>query len=219
MSRASRGAFTLLEVIVATGIFAVGMLAVVGLFTPVARSVGTSADAAAASRVADALRIKLQTLPPQDVIALLKNANNSRHELTDADQRSDYDPTKDAQILFASRDGTKIAAYADAVWGSRTPILNPDRDKYYEIALVRNEVLTPRATAVEAPPAGDTTTEPPPDPDTTAYLIAYTARLRWPAFIPEGASNAIQVGSSPTGNVRFDHSQKQVMYFSGSITR
>lgn len=207
-------AFSLLEVVVAIGIFAVGMLAVVGLFSPVAKSVVTSADAEAAARVADALRVKLQALPPADVIARLKRSNGTRHELTDADQRNDYDPKADVQVLFANRDGSKIGAYNDLIWGNRTVTFNPDREKFYEIALIRNETLTPLT-----PPAEEGATEAPPNPDDTAYLIAYTARLRWPAFLPEGGVNAIQVGSNPTGTVRFDHSQKQVMFFTGSITR
>lgn len=208
------GGFSLLEVVVAVAIFAIGMLAVVGLFTPVARSVSGSAEAEAAARVADALRAKLQAMPVADVIALLKKSNGTRHELTDADGRPDYDPTKDAQVFFASRDGGKIGAYTDPVWGTRTALFNPDRDKYFEIALIRNEALTPLATSNNTDP--DAT---PVNPDETAFLIAYTARLRWPMFVPDGATGATQVGSNPAGTVRFDHSVKQVMFFTGAVTR
>lgn len=214
LTRRRRGGFSLLEVVVAVGIFAVGMMAVVGLFTPVARSVSGSAEAETAARVADALRAKLQAMPVADVIALLKKSNGTRHELTDADGRPDYDPTKDAQVLFASRDGSKIGTYADVVWGARSVQFNPDRDKYFEVALIRNETLTPLATTQSADL--DAT---PVNPDDTAFLIAYTARLRWPMFVPEGAAGAMQVGSNPTGTVRFDHSMKQVMFFTGAVTR
>lgn len=211
--RAQR-AFSLLEVVVAAAVFAIGMMAVVALFTPVARSVSTSADVEAATRVVDALRTKLQTMRPEDVIALLKNATGTGHELTDAEARPDYNPTTDPQVLFASRDGAKIGAYGDtSLWGVRTAALNPDREKYFEIVLIRNEALTPRA----APPVEGEAT--PPDPDATAHLIAFTIRLRWPAFAREGATSAIQVGSNPTGTVRFDHSMKQVLFVAGSVTR
>lgn len=214
---AGRPAFSLLEVVVAVGIFAVGMLAVVGLFTPVAKSVVSTTDAAVAAQVADALRTKLQTMPAADVIALLKNANGASHELTAEDARPDYNPTTDSKVLFANRDGSKIGGYTDPVWGTRTATFNPDREKYFEIALVRNETLTPRTL----PPVGETTepTEPPADPDASAFLIAFTARLRWPMFIPDGVSGAIQVGSNTSNTVRFDHGQKQVMFFTGSVTR
>jgi hypothetical protein len=51
-------------------------------------------------------------------------------------------------------------------------------------------------------------------------LLAYTARVRWPAFVPlAGSTTAIQVGANPGTSVPFDHSQKQVMFFSGAVTR
>ena len=55
--RARTTAFTLLEVVVAIGIFSIGMVAVIGLFSPVAKSVGDSADAEAATGVADLLNV------------------------------------------------------------------------------------------------------------------------------------------------------------------
>ena len=209
-----RGGFSLLEVVVAVGIFAIGMMAIVGLFTPVARSVSGSAEAEVAARVADALRAKLQAMPMADVIALLKKSAGTRHELTDADGRSDYNPATDTQLLFANRDGSIIGGYNDPIWGPRTPVLNPDREKYFEIALIRNEALSP-------PPAtpDPDSTEPVADTDATAFLMAYTARLRWPVFVREGSAGAMQVGSNPSAPVRFDHSMKQVMFFSGAVTR
>ena len=210
--RAGRPGFSLLETVVAVGIFAIGMLAAVGLFAPVAKSVSVSADLENAARVTDALRTRLQTMPVGDVLALLKNATATGHEIADADARPDYNPAVDPQILFASRDGTIVAPYNDAAWGPRTAQRNPDREKYFEIALIRNETLTPRTA-----PAGDPSA--PADPDATAFLVAYTARLRWPAFVREGATGAIQFGANPTGTVRFDHSQKQVLFVSGAVTR
>ncbi len=206
--------FSLLEVVVAVGIFAIGMLAVVGLFSPVARSVSVSSDLESAARVADALRTKLQAMPVANVIALLKNNTETGHEITVGDARPDYNPVADTKILFANRDGSIIAGYSDAIWGPRTGTLNPDREKYYEIALIRNESLTPRTAA----PAGGST-EPAADPDATAYLIAYTARIRWPMFARDGATGAVQVGANPTTGVRFDHSVKQVFFVTGAVTR
>lgn len=212
-----QGAFSLLEVIVAVGVFAVGMIAILGLFSPVARSVGNAADADAAARVADALRTRLQAMPFADVAVLLKGSSGSQHALSEADARSDYNPATDPQILFANRDGTKIGAYADAIWVDPNTRRNSDREKFYEIALVRNETISPLATTPETPEGEAPTT--PANPDTTAFLLGYVARLRWPAFVPDGGAGAIQVGSNPTGSVRFDHSSKQVMFFTGAITR
>lgn len=211
--RTLRAAFSLLEVVVAVGIFAAGMLGVVALFTPVARSVSDTSDAEAAARMADALRLRLQEIPFLEVAALLKNSNGARHALTDADARADYNPTTDAQILFASRDGSRIGRYADAIWRDPATSRNSDRDKFFEIALIRNETLSPLAPPVTEDEAAA------PNPDESAFLLAYTARVRWPAFIKDGAAGAVQVGSNPAALVRFDHSSKQVLFFTGSVTR
>ena len=51
-------------------------------------------------------------------------------------------------------------------------------------------------------------------------MLGYTVRLRWPAFIAlAGGTGSIQVGSNPTATVKFDYSQKRVLFFAGSVTR
>lgn len=197
-----RRAFSLLEVVAAIGIFAVGMVAVIGLFAPVAKSVGDTADAEAAANVADLLREKLQGRGLPATAALLKNSTEKSHELTVADAKPDYDITKDTQLLFASRDGTKIGAYADALWGGI------DTEKFFEIALIRNETLSPVSA--------DTATPPP-------IMLAYTARIRWQAFVPDATPTnlrrALPAGFNPTGTVRFDHGQKRSIFLAGTVTQ
>lgn len=192
-------AFTLLEVVVAIGIFAIGMVAVIGLFSPVAKSVTDSADSEAATRVADAVNVKLQSLGFDAVIPLLKATNGKTHKLTDDDAKTNYNVATDPQLLFASRDGTKIGLYADTkTWTTG------DREKYFEIALIRNEAV------MTSDPANDA----------IAPVLAYVARVRWPAFVAlAGGTGSVQVGANPTATVQFDHSQKQVLFFSGAITR
>ena len=201
-------AFSLIEVVAAIGVFAVGMVAVLGLFTPVAKSVSGVADADASTKVADVLRTRLQGLGPAPVTPLLKNAKATGHELTDSDNKPDYDLTKEAQLLFASRDGTKIGLYNDPIWNDPTTRQPSDAEKYFEIALIRNEAVSPVAA--------DTATPPP-------IVYAYTARVRWPEFVPDSAPGnarrAVQTGANPTGTVRFDHSQKQVLFFTGCVMR
>lgn len=211
---AGRG-FSLIEVVVAVGIFAIAMVGVIGLFAPVARSVTNSSDAEVAARVADALRAKLQSMPLADVALLLKNSSAAGHEITTDDSRIDYDLTRDPKLLFASRDGAKIGLYADAIWINPTTRRNWDGEKFFEIALIRNEAISPKTASVTAAD-GTTTTV---NPDDTAAVLAYTARLRWPAFFADSATTAVQVGSNPTGSVRFDHSRKQVLFVAGTITR
>lgn len=201
-------AFSLLEVVAAVGIFAIGMVAVIGLFAPVAKSVGDTADAEAAANVADLLRGKLQALGVPAVTLLLKSATAKSHELVDADAKSDYDIRTDLRLLFASRDGTKIGSYADPVWIDPATRQPSDVEKFFEIALVRNETLSPVAA--------DTAAAPP-------LVLAYTARIRWPAFVPDATPtnqrHALPLGFNPTGTVRFDHSQKQALFLAGTVTR
>lgn len=211
-----RVAFSLLEVVVAVAIFAVGMVAIVALFAPIARSVTDTADTDRAARVADALRLKLRTMPIADVVALFKEAGAGGHELTAADARSDYDLSRDPDLLFANRDGTKIGPYNDPVWIDPVTRRNSDREKFFEIALVRDETLSP-APYDTVDSTGATVRV---DPGATAPFLAYTARLRWPAYIGDGtATGTIQFGANPAGSVRFDHSRKQVLHISGTIAR
>lgn len=205
-------AFTLLEVVAAVAVFAVGAVGIAAMMAPVARTVGTSSDLEAAARVVEALRVKLHTLPTAEVLALLKKSNGTtRHELTDADQRADYNPAADVQILYANRDGSKIGTYSSTVWFASGR--NQDVEKYFEIALIRNEALSPL-------PSSPTEELPvPPNPDDTAPMIAYVARLRWPAFIRQSATTAVQSADNAGGLVRYDHSMKQSLFVSGTIQR
>ena len=208
-----RRAFSLIEVVVAIGIFAVGMVAVVALFAPVARSVAGSSDAEAAATVAERLRGELTRRATAagsfaPVVALLKNSTaNGGHEVTTADNASSAatDPRRDPRLLFASRDGSKIGVYTDtAVWGSGQ--VN-DAEKYYEITLIRLDALSPNTTAADA----------------AASTLAYTARIRSPAFVPDNSSanarRALPAGFNATAAVVFDRSQMQTFHVAGSITR
>ena len=207
-------AFSLLEVVVAVGVFAIGIVAILALFAPAAKSVSANAEAEAAAAVAQALAADLQRrVVPADadpfaaVTALLKKSIAGGHELTADNARADYDIARDPQLLFANRDGTKIGTFADTtVWG--TP--NSNREKFFEIALIRNETLSPPAD-----PAAD----PPVNPDAAAAFIAYTARIRWPAFVALSGAGAQQVGANPAGAVRFDHSSKLSLFVAGAVKR
>ncbi|MCX6951198.1 MAG: hypothetical protein NTV51_03300 [Verrucomicrobia bacterium] len=208
-------AFSLLEVVAAVGIFAIGMVAVVGLFAPVAKSVSNLADTEAATNVAGLLSDHLRRQPFLDVAALLKVSTGANtHQLTDADNAPNStaaDPTKDTQLLFASRDGTKIGAYNDPVWA------NLDVEKYFEIALIRREEVSPTPTTTTDADGVVTVN----NPDSAAAFLAYTARVRWPAFVPDATSTrrALPAGYNPSGNLRFDNSLKQVFFFSGTVPR
>ena len=208
------GAFSLLEVVVAITIFAVGMVAVIALFAPVARSVNEVSDAEAAAAVAEQLRGELSrrvvaagSFAP--VTALMKNSTVTSHEVTTADNAAGAvsDPRTDVRLLFASRDGSKLAGYTDSVWIDPTTRQPSDLDKFFEITLIRNEALSPNN----------------PVSDAAAMMLAYTVRIRWPAFVPDNAPTnprrALPAGFNPTAAVVFDRSKLQSLHVAGSVLR
>jgi hypothetical protein len=168
--RAPRSAFSLLEVVIAIGLFALGIAVVVGLFAPVARSVGTHADAQTAVNIADLLEIELSKRTRiagsfQPVIALFQNG-------PDLPMGSVRD---DARILFADRSGSKLAIGSEPMWnGSEAP--------YFEVRLFRHSALSPSAA------------------DDTAIVLVYTARIAWPASrMDQSSDSALPAKQNATG--------------------
>jgi prepilin-type N-terminal cleavage/methylation domain-containing protein len=200
--------FSLIEVVAALAIFAIGMVAVLGLFAPVTRSISTVSDSEAAARVADAVRARLQALPFKQALALVQDVADVRKH----DGDGNYNPNEGAKypaVIFGKLNGD-IGIY-DATkepkaWYDST-VPNParvlDADKYFEIDLIRNETLSPKAD------------------DATAAIVVYTMRVRWPAFMAASSGAAVQVGANQAGGgpVPFDHGRKQVLIFTGSIMR
>lgn len=207
-----RPGFSLIEVIAAVGIFAIGMVGVLALFAPVTKSVVNVGEVEAAARAADAVRARLLAMPFDSARALVQDPAAIRTK--DADPA--YNPNNGARypgVLFGKLNG-EIGVYRAAAqggaagWytgnttGATNPTPMPDADKFFEIDLIRNVNLTP-ATA-----------------DDTAPLVAYTIRVRWPAFRPvPGATTAVQIGAGSGGAVTIDNSKKQVMFFAGALSR
>ena len=199
-----RRGFTLLEVVLAIGVFAIGLVAVMALFAPVVKSTGESADLEAAARVGEALAWKLKSEPLAVVAERLKNSTAGGHQLLSEDGDPDAHPGRsDRQILFASRDGFKIGSYDDPVWREAEAGVSSDREKFFEIALIRNEALSPVGS----------------EGDLESPYLAYTARVRWPAFVPDRGSGAIEIGVNPARVLKYDHSQQRVMFFAGAVAR
>src|SRR5688572_30724993 len=70
--------FSLLEVVAAVAIFAIGMVAVLGLFAPVAKSISTVSDSEAAARVADGVKARLRNLPFDLALSLIQEVDDVR---------------------------------------------------------------------------------------------------------------------------------------------
>jgi prepilin-type N-terminal cleavage/methylation domain-containing protein len=204
---AGRCAFSLLEVVAALAIFAVGMVAVFGLFAPVSKSVSGVAEGETAARVADAVRARLQALPFDTALALIQDAATIKAN----DGNGSYNPNDGVlhpAVLFGKLTGD-VGVYDPAegrrAWydSSIPPAVVPNAEKYFEIDLIRNETLSP----VENDP--------------TAPVVTFTMRIRWPAFLPSSSGAPVQVGQSPGGGgpVPFDQGRKQVLFFTGTLRR
>lgn len=104
-------AFSLIEVVVAVGIFAIAIVSVIGLLGPINKSVADVRDFDDASRVVNAIQGKLQSAGFDNVREFI-NAGT---------------------VIYASKDGSKVAPGTDtSVW------TNGNADKFFAITLTRN---------------------------------------------------------------------------------
>jgi hypothetical protein len=195
-------------VVAAVVIFSIGMVAVLGVFAPVTKSVANVSDAEAAARVADAVRARLRAMPFDQALALVQEVGDVRRNDGDGAYNPN-DGTRHPAVIFGKLSGD-VGIYDPAegrkAWYDSsvpTPARVLDADKFFEIDLIRNDALTPKSE------------------DATAPMVAFNIRVRWPAFRPTATGAAVQVGANPAGggSVPFDHSRKQVLFFTGSILR
>ncbi len=151
--------FSLIEVVVAVGIFAVAISIVIGLLVPTVNSVNDTIDTNTANRISSAINSKLQSLGYSRVQALLYPASTNPNTV----------PVSDPNLLFANKTGEQVGTAADPVWGG----VNNHAAKYFEAMLVHtpNTVLS----ATDAAPASS-----------NISFVMFTVRLTWPAYLPDG---------------------------------
>lgn len=201
-----RKGFSLVEVVVAVGIFALAIVGVIGLLSPTTKAVGDVSDSDAATRVVSIVQSELQALASTSAgWNSFTTGSNAILRLSSEVAAYDNNPPSDYSsvpyVLFASKDGGIVGAYSSTKWDGGTT-LEKDGRKFFEIILIRN--WSP----------GDSTADPPiaasglsnPANDTTAGYLAYTIRLRWPAFLPNGVRVT-------------DNSQKNVLIVPAAVTR
>jgi uncharacterized protein (TIGR02598 family) len=126
----SRAAFSLVEVVVAVGIFAIAVISVIGLLGPINQSVANVKDGDDASRVVSIIQAELQRIGVKQVNDYL--GANTR--------------------LYANRDGSKIGIDdTNAPWDVDVPDLNGSgstenfeiqAQKFFQIKLLVNPDLT-----------------------------------------------------------------------------
>ena len=204
-----KSAFSLLEVVAAVAIFAVGMIGVLALFAPVTKSVASVSEAEAAARVAEAVRARLQAMPFDQAAALLEDAATVRKNDADPGYNPN-DGTKHPTVLFGKLNGeiglydATAKTWLDTDYTKAPPATKTfsDAEKFFELDLIRSDALSPA------------------EGDATATLLVYNLRVRWPAFVATSSSTGVQSAQAPAGSaVAFDHSKKQVLFFTGFVTR
>ena len=201
MRRARFHGFSLLEVVFAVALFAVGVVASLALFTPLAGTAARSAEADTAARVADSVLTRLRVLPFATVESeLVQDAEAVQAN----DAKGAYNPNDGSNpaVLFARADG-EVGVFdpTNSQWRDSRGAVLANADKFFEIDLVRQTALTPKAPA-----------EP-------AAAVAFVMRIRWPAFRTTGGANFQQIGAGATGNVTFDRGRQQVLFVHASLAR
>lgn len=109
-------AFSLVEVVVAVGIFALAIVGVIGLLVPTGKSISDVADTDSASRVISAIQAGLQKAG----FTTVQNALSGTQ-------------------FYASKDGSKVGLGSDTtLWTS-----GQNQEKFFEFTLARNTALSP----------------------------------------------------------------------------
>ncbi len=126
-------AFSLVEVVVAVGIFALAIVGVLGLLSPTSKAVADVSDNDAASRAIGAIQTGLQQAGFSAVKA----------RLTTGAAAPSY-------VFFASKSGDKVGL---ATGQTGSPFSSVS-EQYFEFALIRNETLSPSSPATADDSAG-----------------------------------------------------------------
>lgn len=121
--------FSLVEVVVAVGIFALAIVGVIGLLGPTSKNISDVADSDAASRVITAIQSQLQAAGFDSVRASVVAGTT----------------------YFSNKDGSRVGADGAAAWTGIS-----DTEKFFEFKLIRNGD-TPALGDGLSPAANDTT--------------------------------------------------------------
>lgn len=209
-----RGAFSLVEVVVAVGIFALAIVGVIGLLAPTNKAIAEVRDTDDAARVIAAVQQGLQQIAQSGYFttsgstkgvgsSAVATDNGYMQTTIPADPANGLtiatSSTYNTFTLYASRDGATLGLYNAPNWAGVDSLgsaytatsISANARKFFEIMLIRNTTLSPNTAA---------------SPDTSAGYLAYTIRVRWPAF-------------TPAGNEFMGHTEKSVLIVPGAVTR
>jgi uncharacterized protein (TIGR02598 family) len=194
----TRRAFSLVEVVIAVGIFALAIAAIVGILAAIGKGVSDVQDSEKAARLVTVVQSRLQAVPFANIGGALRTS--AQVETYDNSTNNDpaYNPASDNTfVFFASEDGSIVAPYPSS--GNEGNVTNDpwtlgksgtskqERDalKFFELVLIRNDTLSP---------------------NNDGGFLAFTIRVRWPAYLGNGARVT-------------DNSQKNVLLVPAAVTR
>lgn len=156
-SRCPRRGFSLVEVVVAVGIFAIAVISVIGMLGPINRTVADVRESDDASRVVSIIQAELQRAGIAKVTTFLNTT------------------------IYASRSGHKIGEETDSsTWdgddvtdenGNGSTTDEEDGQKFFEAKITRNTTLSPNTA---------------PNLDDDMGYLAFNIELRWPGYTPDG---------------------------------
>lgn len=197
-ARKPRRAFSLVEVVIAVGIFALAVAAIVGILAAIGKGVSDVQESENASRLVTVVQSRLQAVPFATIgSALRTNAQVGTYD-NSTNNNSTYNPASDNTfVFFVSVDGSIVAPYPSSgnegnvnndpwtLGKSGTSKEERDAIKFFELVLIRNDDLSP---------------------DNNGGFLAFTIRVRWPAFL----GNGVRVT---------DNSQKNVLLVPAAVPR
>ena len=156
-------AFSLIEVVVAVGIFAIAIVSVIGLLVPISQSVVDVREGDYAARLVTLAQSQIQRLPYSTVKDYLNNPP--------ADNPSSVPALASDTRLFASMDGSKFGPAKDAsIWNPSDQLSEQQQRAlmFFKIKLERNSTLSPAAN------------------DDTAGFLAFNMTVTWTVYNPNG---------------------------------
>jgi prepilin-type N-terminal cleavage/methylation domain-containing protein len=171
-------AFSLIEVVVALGVFSVAIVVVVGLLKPTVSAVQNVVDSQAAGRLADSIQEKLATYGYTALTIGDPTTNNQPLLITSSANMDTSVALNDPRLLYADRTGDVVgmATGPDAgLWLALNPTA-PNDSMYYEIMLVRNSTFSPPSNTLDALAGG----------------VAFTVHISWPAYLPGSTAGGLQ---------------------------
>jgi type II secretory pathway pseudopilin PulG len=128
--------FSLVEVVVSVGIFAVAIVGIIGLFAPTTKNVAAVADSDGSTRAVAAIQSYLKE----------KASTSAGFIQLQADLGTDTNTAGTGYVYYVTKGGDKVIKSNDP---SAATII-PNNERFFEFSVTRNATLSPVADATTA---------------------------------------------------------------------